>query len=262
MKIRCAVVTPYFLEDRGTLERCIESVKRQTIATDHIVVADGHPQDWIDGASVRHIRLDRGHNNFGNTPRSVGAMIAVGSGYDSIALLDADNWIDPVHCEYCMSLAMPRNETRYDFVIARRRFMRPDLSELPVPEEPLSQLVDTNCYFYLRRAFYTLPVWGLMPNELGVVCDRLVWHYMKSQALRAVRAERPTVNYLTLHADHYHMIGETPPPEATRVLDFGPAAAWIRSLPKSEIDRIAKLVGFRIDQFNYTPWEEYGRKRE
>jgi tetratricopeptide (TPR) repeat protein len=38
---RYAIVTPYFRETRDKLERCFGSVRRQTVAVDHIVVADG-----------------------------------------------------------------------------------------------------------------------------------------------------------------------------------------------------------------------------
>ena len=255
MTARCVVVTPYHRESRHNLERCIESVRKQTIAVDHILVADGFPQDWIDRKPVRHIKLDREHKNYGNTPRCVGAMVAVASDYDAIALLDADNWLDPIHCEYCLQISSPKGENAYDFVIAQRRFVRPDLSVIPIPDEPLTMLLDTNCCFYLKTSFYTLPVWGLMPNQLGIIGDRVVWHNIKSQSLRAIRAHAKTVNYVTLHKGHYEIIGETPPREGSKRLDFVPVVEWINSLPKSEVDRIAKLVGFRIDEFTYTPRE-------
>lgn len=255
MTARCVVVTPYHREDRKILERCIESVRKQTIPVDHILVADGFPQDWIDQEPVRHIKLDRAHENYGGTPRCVGAMVAVASDYDAIAMLDADNWLDPIHCEYCLQIGTSKGESPYDLVIAQRRFIRPDLSVLPISDEPLIRLVDTNCYFYLKNSFYTLPVWGLMPTQLGIVCDRVVWQYIKSQSLRAIRAHIKTVNYVTVYKGHYDAIGETPPREASKRLDFGPMVEWINSLPKSEVDRIAKLVGFRIDEFTYTPRE-------
>jgi hypothetical protein len=60
-------------------------------------VSDGFPQDWLDSANVRHIRLGRPHNDAGNTPRGLGALLAVSEGYDGIGLLDADNWYDEDH---------------------------------------------------------------------------------------------------------------------------------------------------------------------
>ena len=89
--MKYAIVTPYFKETPSLLKRCIRSVRDQTLNADHIMVADGHPQDWIDNERVRHIRLDRSHNDYGNTPRGIGAILAIAEQYSGIGLLDADN---------------------------------------------------------------------------------------------------------------------------------------------------------------------------
>jgi glycosyltransferase involved in cell wall biosynthesis len=47
---RYAIVTPYYKEDRALIERCIDCVCAQSIPTEHILVADGHPQSWINDA--------------------------------------------------------------------------------------------------------------------------------------------------------------------------------------------------------------------
>ncbi len=90
--MRVAVVTPYYEEDRGVLERNIASVAAQHYPCDHILVADGRPQDWIDGyPDVLHLRLPRNVADCGDTPRAVGAAYACGRDYDAITFLDADN---------------------------------------------------------------------------------------------------------------------------------------------------------------------------
>ena len=63
---RFAIVTPYYQESRATLERCLASVKAQTVKCDHFLVADGFAEKWIDGTGARHIRLDRPHRDYGN----------------------------------------------------------------------------------------------------------------------------------------------------------------------------------------------------
>ena len=57
---RYCVVTPYFKEDRAMLQRCMDSVRRQTTKVDHMLVADGFPQDWISTEPVRHLILSTG----------------------------------------------------------------------------------------------------------------------------------------------------------------------------------------------------------
>src|SRR5207248_9274988 len=79
---RYVFITPYYKETRALLEQCIGPVWSQTIRADHILVADGFPQDWIDQTNVRHVRLDRAHADWGNTPRCIGALMAAAEGYD------------------------------------------------------------------------------------------------------------------------------------------------------------------------------------
>jgi hypothetical protein len=50
---KLCVITPYHKEERSLLELCIESVRAQTIKSDHIFVADGFPADWIDKTTLR-----------------------------------------------------------------------------------------------------------------------------------------------------------------------------------------------------------------
>ena len=81
MASRWVIVTPYYKEERPLLSRCISSVSNQSVRTDHIVVADGHPQSWIDMEPVRHLKLDRSHGDYGNTPRGIGVLLAISEGY-------------------------------------------------------------------------------------------------------------------------------------------------------------------------------------
>ncbi|MCU0940002.1 MAG: tetratricopeptide repeat protein, partial [Burkholderiaceae bacterium] len=100
---RVAVVTPYYKERRAWLERCIASVKAQDYPVTHYMVADGFAQDWIDHSGVRHLKLDQGHADFGNTPRAIGAQLAVSEGFDAVCFLDADNWFAPDHVSRCLA---------------------------------------------------------------------------------------------------------------------------------------------------------------
>ena len=152
-----AIVTPYYKEERPLIERCMASVRSQTVPTDHFLVADGFPQEWIDTAGVRHFKLDRSHGDYGNTPRGVGALLAIAAQYSGIAFLDADNWLEPDHVETCLAAASG-TPAPCDYVIAQRSFRRPDESIMPVADEELH--VDTNCFFFLPGAFSVDPPLG------------------------------------------------------------------------------------------------------
>lgn len=243
---RYIVVTPYHTEDRTTLQRCISSVRSQSVGTEHLLVADGNPQDWIDHEGVRHLRLDRSHTDHGNTPRGVGALLAAAEGFDAIALLDADNWVDCNHLEVCLNAAA-RAGRKCDFVIARRRFRRPDGSVLPVQDERVSDHVNTNCFVFLPGSYHLLSFWALMPKPMSVAGDRYFWAGVRARRLvGALVTEAVTVNYLTMWAGEYLKNDETPPDGAKTVEDFEPMRAWLRSLNRREREVASRLAGVRL----------------
>lgn len=245
---RCIVVTPYITEDRVTLQRCIQSVRGQSVGTEHLLVADGNPQDWIDHEGIRHLRLDRSHADHGNTPRGVGALLAAAEGFDAIALLDADNWIDRNHLEVCLNAAAGVG-SKCDFVIARRRFCRPDGSVLPVQDEPVSEHVDTNCFVFLPGSYHLLCFWALMPKALSVAGDRYFWSGVRARGLvGAVVTADVTVNYLTMWAGEYLKNGEAPPEGAKTIEDFEPMRAWLRSLNRREREVASRLAGVQLSE--------------
>ena len=247
---RYAVVTPYFSEAVELLERCVASVKSQTVRTEHIVVSDGEPQAWLDTAGVRHIRLDRNHDDYGNTPRVVGALLAIGSGYDAVTFLDADNWLDPVHVEHCLWCAHTIQPAA-DVILAKRRFIRQDGSIMPLIED--RAFIDTNCFFLMRPAFYALPIWGLMPRELAPICDRIfswaIQAEVRKRSLRATDSHRITVNYRSLWQSGYLALGETPPADARPNIEIGPIRDWWQGLDKTRKLHCNRLIGFRLEQF-------------
>ena len=243
-RARYAIVTPYYKEDKWLLERCIQSVRKQTVPTDHIVVADGFPQDWIDGERVRHIRLDRNHNDYGNTPRTIGGLLAISAGHEGIGFLDADNWLEPNHVASCVE-ASERN-AECDFVIARRNLCRPDGSVLNVHEPPVQSFVDTNCFFMLPGSYHVIPHFALMPIQLSPICDRVFYAALRAKKLNAEVVTEKTVNYHCLWSYIYKVAGETPPPEAKGGIDYKGMKRWIDAQDERGQLILARRTGCRI----------------
>jgi glycosyltransferase involved in cell wall biosynthesis len=239
---RYAIVTPYYREDRKTLERCLDSVRKQSVHVDHIVVADGFPQSWIDDEPVRHIKLDTAHADFGNTPRGLGALLAVSEGYAGIGLLDADNWLAPDHVANCAELAA-RQKQQCDFIIARRHLMTPEEVLLGVKDEPSSSFVDTSCYFYLPGSYPALHHWVTMPKPLAPVCDRIFFATADAYRLRSAELDQPTVFYETLWAAVYEAARLPVPPNAKPNVDMTPTQIWLDSLSAEELRLTNKLAG-------------------
>jgi hypothetical protein len=239
---RTLVVTPYHKETRAKLERCIASVAAQTHRAEHLLVADGHAVDWIDTADVRHLRLDRAHGDFGNTPRSLGMMIGIAEHYDAIALLDADNWYEPDHIEACWNAA----STNCDYVVALRRFRRPDGSIMPIRDEPLEEHVDTSCFFFLEGSFAALPLWGTMPREVSPLCDRIFYGAIKARRLSRAVTRHITVNFEVTVRLFFELLNEIPPPEAKDSPDVQAIRAWIDSLDDAALQRASARAGVAL----------------
>jgi len=240
---RYAVVTPYHREAPDMLQRCLDSVKRQTVAADHVVVADGFPQGWIDGEPVRHLRLDRAHGDNGNTPRGVGALLAAAERYEAIALLDADNWLEPEHVETCLAAARAASRGICDFVIARRTFRRPDNTVMAVTEESIDTHVDTSCFFFLTGSYHTLAIWALMPKKASPVCDRVFYQAIRQRRLIAAVTPRPTVNFYCRYESAYRALGEKPPLDAKPNASGRAFVDWLATLSDRELEIEGRLAG-------------------
>jgi glycosyltransferase involved in cell wall biosynthesis len=242
--MKVAVITPYYKEPRRWLERCLNSVQAQEHEATHFVVADGHPQDWIDQRAVRHLRLDRAHGDYGNTPRAVAALLAASEGFDAVCFLDADNWASTRHVRSCVELAATGD---YDYLTTRRHMVRDDGSIMPlcIGEDRSGAHVDTNCYFLLRGAFHTIARWALMPRPMAVYGDRVFLAALRADGahLRSACTEERSVRYLCTWAHLYRDIGETPPPFAKDPLPLQGLPEWYGGLPERERQLTERLSG-------------------
>jgi glycosyltransferase involved in cell wall biosynthesis len=248
-----AIVTPYYKEPREMIERCIRSVAAQDVPVTHFVVSDGHPQDWIDAESVRHLRLGCSHGDFGNTPRSIGGILAASEGFDAIGFIDADNWLEPAHVSTCLRAAAEAGD-EIDYVVARRRLVRNDGSVMNIQtrDDADGTHVDTNCFFMLPGSYHTLGQWGVMPKPLSVIGDRIFVGSLRAQGLRTVRSAEVTVNYLCTWAYLFEALGETPPDYAKSKIDMRPTQDWWHALDARDrviVDRLAAApVRFATNQ--------------
>ncbi|MEX0921837.1 MAG: glycosyltransferase [Rhodovibrionaceae bacterium] len=240
---RIAIVTPYYKEPKTELERCLASVARQSLSADHILIADGHPQTWLEALPLRHLALDRNHANFGNTPRAVGALLAIGEGYDAVGFLDADNWLEPDHLEHCLEAAEESGAPQeIDYVLAKRTLRRPDGQALAISADAAYFKADTNCLLFFPGAYHLLPIWGTMPAEVAPIGDRMLYRAIQAAKLRVAETQRETVNYVTDYAGAYLMAGESPPADA-KGIDFEGIVRWMNGLGRREREIAERCSG-------------------
>ncbi|MCE1236231.1 MAG: glycosyltransferase family 2 protein [Hyphomicrobiales bacterium] len=262
---RVLVVTAYYKEERRLIERTIRSIAGQSARRsgmariDHLLVADGFPQDWIDGEDVRHVRLDRSHADYGNTPRGVGSLLGIVEGYDAICYCDADNWYEPQHVEVCLKAADAVADV--DYVIAHRIMRRPDETAIPVRDESHKSHVDTNCFFFLPGSYHLIHRFAAIPRQMSVVGDRLFYGGLQLAKLKAVKLEKPSVNYECLWESIYLAIGETPPAGAKPQADTGAMERWFAELGPREKVLVTRRTGLPLGGDATAPAKPTGAPR-
>lgn len=254
--MRLAIITAYFKEDREIIERCIESVRSQTVPVEHILVADGHPRDWIKDLGLRHIELDRSHADFGDTPRMIGFALAVRQGFDAIEFLDADNVIYPHHAAMATALLA---ETGAHVLVLKRRFLRPDGTPLGYvsPRDEALAHIDTNCYLFAPPSYLTAMKWALIPKELSYMGDH-VFRSVLSKAKHPVAvAPEATVGYTSMFESTYRAVGEEPPPGCRDHSEqLNHAVAWWNGLGEAKREEIQTMLGVRINFASGKPDEK------
>jgi glycosyltransferase involved in cell wall biosynthesis len=197
-----AVVTPYYKEPTEFLQKCHESVMNQTVPVRHYMVSDGHPLDQIDSWDVAHVKLPGSHNDNGNTPRGIGALLAEAAGFDFIAFLDADNWFYSTHIESLLTLHQTTNANVCSSFRTYHAWSGEDLSTYEIFENNL-QHVDTSCYFIARKAFSLNQVWIKMPKVLSPICDRIFLQAVLHARHPIASSRQRTVAFRSQYKTHY-----------------------------------------------------------
>lgn len=207
--MRVAVITAAHLPyPNPYLDKCIQSVKDQT-HTDihHIIVNDGAPPYFIPGVEV--INLPTCHNNFGDTPRAIGAASAIGREFDAIAWLDYDNWYEPNHIQSlidCLKIGEASIATS-----ARTLYTMEGVKLGPCYEVDGINFVDGNCYLVSKESFRLTWMWLNINPKDHCVDDRIIWdevkRMIKDEGTVVVFSALSTVCYRTNYAEHYKHFG-------------------------------------------------------
>ncbi len=225
MAMKIAIISAYHGETLETIRRCHDSVLAQTIKADHILIGDGRGHDDIDDWNCQHVRLSDCHSDYGDTPRSIGTVMAFAQGYDYLCWLDADNWLEPDHVEAALACSTTA------VVTMPRHLYWPDGRPIGVCDESNGRdFNDTNCYLIPRPYMELGMSWTFRPDGTDpAVGDRHVWGTFQREAT-IVRSEKVTINYTTTIAMHYLQRGLVPPPEAKVLVKTDPDKPFI-SLP-------------------------------
>jgi hypothetical protein len=206
---KVAVITAYAKEPLETLQKCIASVKAQTVSCTHILVADGFANDVIaqqSGENLLHIALPE---NIGFNQCGVGVELAFALGFEAVAILDADNWYEPDHIETSL---LSINDKNADVVFARRKVVFPDGEVLSVedPQDNTGAFADTNCMVLTNKVAALTPIWLMWPKVFGAGEDRAVSICTRMLNFNVLMNPHETVWYQTNWAHHYKLQNKKP----------------------------------------------------
>lgn len=176
------------------------------------MIADGHPHPVVDAWSVTHIRIPP-QRDCGETPRMIGAMLAISAGCEALSFLDADNWLEP---RFVAEMTRKLADTNCDIVTCPRSLWRVDGSRMgPDEESDGVNSNDINCYLIPAATASVLNAIAFKKDRHEcLIGDQLLWRHIKRARLDVRRVAAPLVNYVTNSAWHYLQRNETPPADA------------------------------------------------
>jgi len=208
--MKAAVITPYYKEDISVLRRCHLSVLDQEVSCRHFMVADGFHNETVSNWDCEHIIFSKAHADNGNTPRTVGAISAINSGFDMILFLDVDNWFSPQHISEALLLKAQKPDI--DIAILGRHIILPDGTVVEGDTEDSTRShVDTSCYCFFESAFGLIPVWGMMQPFLGPIGDRIMFLAIKQRNYKLAWSNKKTCYFTSNYRCHYLLAGKRAP---------------------------------------------------
>lgn len=238
-----SVITAYYKEDLNIVLRAIESVKAmasEKYQVNHYLVSDGHPLAELDDMDVKHLKLSQSHGDYGDTPRLMGAMLAIREGSKGLMFLDADNYVYTNH--------LLEAEKRYvndetNIVLTKRHYLRPDGSIIPFKcqEDDNYSHVDTGCFVFFDEAIYDALEWAKIPRELSCFGDRYFWNLLRSKRDHYGATDTPTVGYTCMWEGVYQCVGESVP-EGAKSINPSSVDSYLNSLTNAQRNSLNSLI--------------------
>lgn len=217
--MKVAVITPFYQPRQAWLAQCHASVRAQTHPCTHFLVSDGGGENPLKDFSGQFLLLKRNHHDYGDTPRAVATMMAIGQGFDAITYLDDDNWLYPDHVERLVTL---HQQTQAPVCTCARELVDLDGTHLgSCVESDGVEFNDTNCYLFTRAAYSALAAWVVKPAPLRGVGhgDFYLWRLLLQTGLKRARQPQATVAYRTTWPGHYTR-HQRPVPAGAKPIDL------------------------------------------
>lgn len=167
-----------------------------------MLVGDGEALEHVEPNDRRvQVALSQNIGDYGDSPRTIGAIYAFSLGADAVAFLDGDNWYAPTHIASLVGL---HARTKAPVVVSFRNLVDLDGNLMGICRESNGvTFSDTNCMFFTRRAADVATSWWRIPPHLHAIDDRVIWARVLRAGYPIARTLEPTANYRTAFRFHY-----------------------------------------------------------
>ncbi len=177
----------------------------------HVVVCDGFwPDGNVDLHGLQVLRTAARTDDFGDTPRALGAAHALSEGAVVLAFLDADNWY---HRDHLSALVRKWDGSSSAVLASRRMLCEP--SGRPIGRCDVSghdhRFADTSCIALAGAAVSLGTAWSEVPAYAHPIGDRYFWATIRRSVPNLHLSGRVTVGYATSHPADYERCGRMPP---------------------------------------------------
>lgn len=213
MSLRVAVVTAVYKPNLDWLRQCHDSVRAQQYPCTHLMVSDGSGPNPMGDFQGQFIELRHNHSDWGDSPRALGSLSAFGQGFDAVAWLDQDNWLEPNHIRTLIELQLA---TQAPVCVSRRNLHALDSRHIGLcPESDGVDFADLNTYLMTRAAFTATQELTRMPARFHTVGDCWLWLRLPQLKLKVACTGQATVAYRSPYPGHYQRFS-LPVPEACK----------------------------------------------
>ena len=186
---KVAIVTPIFREAEDVIGRCIKSVDGSYANIEHIIVVDGTQRSIPANSSRQIIQLPTGANDFGDTPRVVGAAFAFGRDAEYVVFLDADNKLVDDFNEAIGTVIAKSGDLH---ICRRRNIVRSVANEVALEGQ---DFWDTSQFVFTKRSIEAALYWVNYPRSFSVIDDRMISAFIRSKQYAIATHDFPIIEY-------------------------------------------------------------------
>jgi hypothetical protein len=207
--MRVAVVTAIHRPSIEWLRQCHFSVRAQTHPCTHILISDGSGPNPLEDFQGQFVELHHRHNDYGDTPRTLGALSAFAQGFDAVCWLDQDNWFYPGHVAALVAL---QKQSGAPVCTCSQDIFTLD-GQLLGPSKKIEEMAyaDANCYLVTREAVALVSIWALMPAGWHVCSDIYFNAQLRKLGVRNAHTPERLGGYRATRSHIYRSYGVEPP---------------------------------------------------